>query len=212
MQTFKNLSDAQSFIREKGYLVLREDTIPPSMLTSVNEVMSDYPELSVIEYHKVSGTVGLRELLVHVLVKVNNLNDCNIKFFIVTVSSLVKSENLVAKVLKRDKIEKKLIQNQEAAERRTLANYAKWNNVDVNLGYLPLHFLEFCRIYENGKTITETKLPVLHQIFKIIRKTKLLKNPDTVYPYDLLNPRNLNKHVTQLDVALFLKYYEEKEE
>ncbi|EJO3996035.1 hypothetical protein NRI82_004150 [Vibrio vulnificus] len=212
MQPFKDLKSAEDYIREKGYLVLREEVIPQTMLTSVNNTIEAYPELEVVEYHKVAGNTGLRELLVHVLVKVNNLDDCSIKFFIVTVSSLVKSENLVAKVLKRDKIEKKLIQNQEAAERRTLANYAKWNNVDVNLGFLALHFLEFCRIWETGKTITETKLPVLHQIFKIVRKTKLLKNPDTLYTYDILNPQHLNKRITQMDVALYLKFYSEKDE
>lgn len=212
MQPFKNLKDAESFIREKGYLVLREDQLPPTMLASVNEVIAAYPELEVVEYHKVAGG-GLRELLVHVLVKVNNLDDCDIKFFILSVSALTKSKtNLVDKLLKRDKREKKQAKDSEALEKRLLKNFAKWNNADVNLGFLALHYLEFCRTWEAGRTITETKAPVLHRIFKIIRKTKLLKNPDTLYTYSMLNPRNLNKHVTQMDVALFLKYYEEGEE
>ncbi|EGQ7850767.1 hypothetical protein IBP95_000198 [Vibrio vulnificus] len=213
MQPFKDLKSAEDYIREKGYLVLREEVIPQTMLISVNNTIAAYPELEVVEYHKVNGNAGLRELLVHVLVKVNNLDDCNINYFILSVSALTKSKtNLVDKLLKRDKREKKQAKDSEALEKRMLKNFAKWNNADVNLGFLALHYLEFCRTYEAGRTITETKSPVLHRIFKIIRKTKLLSNPDTLYTYDMLNPRNLNKHVTQMDVALFLKYYEEGEE
>ncbi|EHU9517337.1 hypothetical protein KZY93_000660 [Vibrio vulnificus] len=212
MQPFKDLKSAEDYIREKGYLVLREEVIPHDMLISVNEVIAAYPELEVVEYHKVAGG-GLRELLIHVLVKVNNLDDCDINYFILSVSALTKSKtNLVDKLLKRDKREKKQAKDGEALEKRMLKNFAKWNNVDVNLGFLALHYLEFCRTWEAGRTITETKSPVLHQIFKIIRKTKLLKNPDTLYTYDILNPQHLNKRITPMDVALYLKFYSEKED
>ncbi|EKO5175871.1 hypothetical protein P0J00_003453 [Vibrio vulnificus] len=211
MQPFKNLKDAESFIREKGYLVLREDQLPPTMLISVNNTIEAYPELEVVEYHKVAGG-GLRELLIHVLVKVN-LNNCSIKFFILSVSALTKSKtNLVTKLIKRDEREKKQAKDSEASEKRILERMARWNNIDVSYGKLAIYYLEFCKMWEAGRTITETKLPVLFEIFKIIRKTKLLKNPDTLYTYDILNPQHLNKRIKPIDVALYLKFYSEKED
>ncbi|EJD0673077.1 hypothetical protein M1I53_000398 [Vibrio vulnificus] len=212
MQPFKDLKSAEDYIREKGYLVLREEVIPQTMLTSVNNTIEAYPELEVVEFHKVAGNAGLRELLIHVLVKVN-LDNCSIKFFILSVSALTKSKtNLVDKLLKRDKREKKQAKDGEALEKRMLARMARWNNIDVSYGKLAIYYMEFVRMWEAGRTITDTKLPILFEIFKIVRKTKLLKNPDTLYTYDILNPQHLNKRIKPIDVALYLKFYSEKEE